>query len=127
MDDEKESQIEIKALKEEFETLRIKLLNKRDFREWDHQDIAQWIVSLQNGRFMKYEKTLRKVLSEEEVTGQDLVNVDRADIKLWGISKFADSKELKKCIDDLVNGRQDENENIAIQDKEGGISGGYYK
>ena len=119
--------MEMEALKDEIKTLRTKVLNDRNFREWNHDDIIHWIMLLENNRFIHYEKVVNKTLREEQVTGQDLVNVNRDDIKAWGINKFSDIKALEKHITDLVKEEANDEENIAIQDEEGGVSGAYFR
>ena len=129
MDDEKERQIEIQSLRKENEILRAKILNNGNYHDWDHDDILHWILNLDNKRFMKYENKLRENLNEEEPSGQYLADVNEQDIKRWGIKKFGDIKDLKKHIDNLVNGKQmnDDDDDIALPNIEGAASGGHFK
>lgn len=120
--------MEILALKEEIKKLRLEQLNPLKYKEWNHEEILQWILSLDDGRFMKYEEKLRIEIGEEEPSGQDLDEVKKEDIKRWGIKKFADINKLKKCIDDLVNAQQmnQEHHHIAPPNIEGGVASGVH-
>ena len=103
LDDQKQSQIQIQGLKEENEILKAKVLSYVSYRNWNHHDLLRWIVSLENGRFMKYAQKLRSAFNEEEPSGKYLGEVNEQDIRRWGINKFMDIKDLKQYIDDLVN------------------------
>merc|ERR1712083_838958 len=72
------------------------------------EDILLWILSLEDGRYKKYESVLQQSLSEEEVKGEYLSKVDAADVKGWGIKAFMDKKDLSKHIEDLVGQNMDQ-------------------
>ena len=74
------------------------------FVEWDWQRILHWILSLENGRFKKYEAELRRSLLEEHVKGEYLRDVDIKDMNNWGIGSFGDKVVLMKHIATLVSG-----------------------
>ena len=127
-DEEKEWQIEFPALKEEVKRLEHGSLDtskygvlamprplrkegkqlKRDsldtskYPEWGPEEICEWILGLGDGRLVKYEKELKKNLTVEEVDGSMLNKVNSADLKGWGIIKFADKKYLEEQIELLV-------------------------
>ena len=44
--------------------------------DWDHNDILNWVINLNEGLFNDYKTTLEKVLKEENVTGVKLNGVD---------------------------------------------------
>ena len=120
--------MEILALKEEIKKLRLEQLDPLKYKEWNHEEMLQWIFSLDDGRFRKYEEKLRIEIGEEEPSGQDLDEVKKEDIKRWGIKKFADINKLKKCIEDLVNAQQmnQEHHHIAPPNIEGGVASGVH-
>merc|ERR1719229_1955796 len=70
--------------------------------QWDWEDVLMWILSLENGRYTKYEEVLRHSLMEEGVKGEYLSKVDAADVKGWGIKSFLDKKDLCRHIENLV-------------------------
>ena len=101
-DEEKERQIEVQALREEVKRLKRQNLDTSKYAEWGAEEIGEWILGLGDGRLVKYEKVLKKNLMEEEVDGSMLDKVNSADLKSWGIIKFADKKYLEEQIGLLV-------------------------
>ena len=101
-EEEKEKDLMIKELKEEVQKLKLQCLDEQKYEEWNHEEIAAWIMGLDEGRFVKYEKTVKRNLKEEEVEGSMLSKVDGADLKRWGITKFMDFKYLLQQIESLV-------------------------
>ena len=76
--------------------------NADDYTEWDNLDILNWIMTLGNGLFLQYKDILRKSLIEENVRGIHLVNVDKADIKGWGVKDFEHKQILFVNIKRLI-------------------------
>ena len=101
-DEEKERQIEVQALREEVKRLKRENLDTSKYTEWGPEEICEWILGLGDGRLVKYEKELKKNLVEEEVDGSMLDKVNSADLKGWGVIKFADKKYLEEQIGLLV-------------------------
>eukprot|EP01084_Bolivina_argentea_P200299 342523_1 len=71
---------------------------KMGYKLWSYEDIVLWILSLENGRFKKYEDILSETLKRECITGNLLGQVETSNIKDWGIKQFAD----KKCLFDHI-------------------------
>ena len=90
---------------QEMETLTLATIdiNNHNFKEWEWEQILEWILSCDDGRFKRYEEKLRKNLQQEEVSGVDLKDVNEVDIKRWGVTKFSDIKTLCSNIQELVN------------------------
>ena len=101
-EEEKQHDLIVRELKEEVKRLKLQCLDEDKFTEWNHDEIAEWIMGLDGGRFVKYEQVVRRTLKEEEVDGSTLGVVDGADLKRWGVTKFADFKYLQQQIDKLV-------------------------
>ena len=101
-EEEKQRELIVEELKEEVKALKMRCLDEDRYSEWDHDEIAEWIMGLDGGRFVKYEKVVRRTLKEEEVDGSTLGVVDGADLKRWGVTKFADFKYLQQQILKLV-------------------------
>merc|ERR1712154_720146 len=95
----------MQRLKEEVKRLKMQCIDKARYEQWSHEQVTEWILSLDNGRYNKYEKILRKTLKEEEVDGETLQDVDGADLKRWGITKMKDFKFLQREITKLVAGK----------------------
>ena len=111
MEEQKESQMKIHGLEEQVAALKLKAIDESKFMEWEWEEVLLWILSIEKGRYKKYESVLRQSLSEEEVKGEYLGNVDSADIKGWGIKSFLDKKDLCNHISDLVE--RNSNETVA--------------
>ena len=101
-DEEKERLIEVQALREEVKRLKKESLDTSKYTEWGPEEICQWIQGLGDGRLVKYEKELKRNLMEEEVDGSMLDKVNSADLKGWGVIKFADKKYLEEQIGLLI-------------------------
>ena len=102
--EQKELLMENKQLKSEIKRLKLKNSNidTTNWRKWDHQQILCWILSLENGRYFKYENKLQIALKEESVNGNNLNQVNELDIKGWGITNFDDKKNLCFKIQQLI-------------------------
>ena len=74
-----------------------------NYLDWNHEDILEWILSLDNGIFVQYQSELTRVLKEENVSGDDLSIVDMDDLKRWGVKQFKHLKLLSKRIKELTN------------------------
>lgn len=110
MEEQKESQIKIERLEEQVAALKLRAIDESKYMDWEWEDVLLWILSMDNGRYKKYESVLRQSLSEEEVRGEYLSKVDSADIKGWGIKSFLDKKDLFARITDLV----EQNADVAV-------------
>ena len=130
MDDQKELQMENQRLITENKKLRMSAMDVNKLEQWECDQILTWILSCDDGRFKRYETILAKNLKEEEISGVDLQDVDGADVKRWGITKFSDIKILCYNIKQLVDRNRDKNINnhvASVANEEGAVSGGYYK
>ncbi len=114
LDDEKAMEIENNRLKKENNELWRNNINPKDYKQWNWEQSALWILSLDDGNYNQYKNELMKHLKEEEIEGDDLKDIKEDDLMRWGIKKFKDKKHLIKSIKQLING----NQNI---DNEGGI------
>ena len=78
-------------------------IDEQKYKEWDYEDILQWILSLEHGLFRRYEFVLTRALMDEDVKGKHLEHVDKGDLHRWGIKAFAHKVELYQCIQELVH------------------------
>ena len=130
MEEQKEAEIKIDKLEKENHDLRIKAMDVAKYKTWSWQQILQWILSVDNSRFSKYEKQLKQSLHDEKPNGEDLGYVNEGDIKRWGVSNFRDIKILSQKIKELVNEKNNNNKNdlnVNVEDHEGAISAEYYR
>eukprot|EP01084_Bolivina_argentea_P024704 45990_1 len=113
-DERKEFEMTINKLKIENKELKLKSIDVSKYKEWNYENILLWIMSLENGRYLKYEQTLRMNLKHEEVIGDNLKDVDAIDIKGWGVANFGDKKSLMQHIQRLVNQMGNVNEGVDV-------------
>eukprot|EP01083_Nonionella_stella_P174272 603653_1 len=127
MEEQKEKELEINQLKEENKSLKLKCIDVSAYASWQWEEILQWIMMIEDGRFRKYEKDLAKTLAEEKPKGEEMQYIDGSDVKRWGVTTFGDIKVLCAQIKALVSQRKDDDMNVAIANKEGNVSGGHYR
>ena len=84
-EEQKEAQLTIAELEEKVKELEMKTLDVSKFMEWDWKQIHFWIMSVEGGRFKKYDAMLKEELSKAETVGEDLLDVNPLVIKMWGI------------------------------------------
>ena len=76
--------------------------SSNNYSLWNWRFIYDWILSLDNGAFIKYKDEIENTLAEEEWHGSDLVEVTKEDIKRLGIIMFKDINSLYKHIEKLT-------------------------
>ena len=67
-----------------------------EYESWDMNTIEIWLYSLEDGRYKKYIDRLIKEFKEDEITADNLPELDRADLRSFGVSNFEDRKDLLK-------------------------------
>ena len=125
MERERQSQNIIEQLKKENNALKSQNAGISSYETWNAQQIIEWILSVDNSRFSKYEEIVKKVLSEEEPSGKDLKYVNEVDIKRWGITKFADIKILQHLIKQMMVKHNGDNPKMAFSNDEGAFNQGF--
>jgi len=101
-EEQKETQSQIAKLESMVKELQMKTLDASKFMLWDWQQIHLWIMSLDGGRFEKYDDVLRKALSEGDFIGEDLKSVNALVLKCWGIQDVKDRERLGEHMQSLV-------------------------
>ena len=102
MEDYKDLEIENEQLRSQLNELKSKNIDVSNYKQWKFKQIFQWILSLDNGRYIQYSQQLEVSLKEEDINGEDLCQVDAGDIKSWGIVNFRDKKYLLHQIQQLI-------------------------
>ena len=64
------------------------------FETWDMKQIEKWLYSLENGRYRKYIDGLISAFKGDNIASTDLPDIDRADLRSFGVSDFKDRKDL---------------------------------
>ena len=100
-DEKKEYEMTINELKDEIKELKKKTLDINNYKDWDSDDVINWILSIEDGAFIKYEEKIKQEVIEGEIEGGDLITMDMDDIKRLGITKFAHKKLLQTSIQKL--------------------------
>ena len=103
-EEQEERDRELEELREEVKRLRLQNLDTTLYAEWGPDEIAFWILTLDEGRLAEYEETLTRNLREEQVDGSMLDKVDSGDLRAWGVVSFSDRKYLQEQIAKLVDG-----------------------
>lgn len=83
---------------------------KDNYKTWNSDDIIKWIITLDSGAFIVYTKKLSKALQENQITGDDLKDISRNDLSLFGVTVFKDRVRLMKHFESLVSGGSSDND-----------------
>ena len=101
-DEQKEAQRKMAELEEKVKDLQLRAMDVSRFMDWNWEQIHFWIMSVEGGRFKKYDAILREVLSDADMEGEDLLNANQSFIKMWGIKDRKDRMGLLGHIQGLV-------------------------
>ena len=74
-----------------------------DFENWDHRQILKWILSLENGLFLQYEDMLFQYLTQRNMMGSDLMDIQMDDVNDFGINDYKHVRKLYLNIRTLTN------------------------
>lgn len=77
--------------------------NYKQYLQWTHTEILQWIMTLNEGIFRVYHDRLEQLLRMNVVTGVDLDNVELHDIESWGIRDIQNQQILLNHIHRLTD------------------------
>lgn len=106
-EEHKEAQLKIVKLETELREIKFGRLDTTQFMQWDSNMVLKWIMSLDEGRFNKYENVLKQALQETDVAGEDLLDVNPLVIKIWGVRHLEDQRKLAGHIRALVQQNAD--------------------
>ena len=107
-------ELSMKEMKIQIKELKRKAIDVSKWETWNENDILMWIMSLDDGRYKRYESALEKSLKEQELKGEDLELMNNvSDIAALGITAFGDKKRLLNSIEKLKNitNNNDNNDN----------------
>eukprot|EP00486_Rosalina_sp_Unknown_P011650 CAMPEP_0201595002 /NCGR_PEP_ID=MMETSP0190_2-20130828/192145_1 /ASSEMBLY_ACC=CAM_ASM_000263 /TAXON_ID=37353 /ORGANISM="Rosalina sp." /LENGTH=270 /DNA_ID=CAMNT_0048054829 /DNA_START=1269 /DNA_END=2081 /DNA_ORIENTATION=+ len=80
-----------------------------EWEGWSADDIVEWILQLENGRFKPYEDTLRQELNDGDATGAILPHLDISDWrKSFSIKNWKDATDLNRYKNILVTNKKEE-------------------
>ena len=99
----KDVQMELDEVRSELSMMKRKQnLNPSRYLQWNSDEAVDWICSIENQRFAKYEDALRPCFAEEGVTGSELGHITQTALRDWGVKNFKDRIALEKEIQQLV-------------------------
>ena len=101
-ENEKEMESELNNLRKEIKRLKLAQIDETQYALWGPDEIASWIINLDINRLRKYEEVLADGLTQGEVSGVALEDIDGADLKEWGIVDRKDRKFVRNEIGKLV-------------------------
>merc|ERR1712113_1352096 len=108
----KENKLALNEMRSELEAMKRKQnMDVRKWREWDSDEVVDWICSIEDGKYMKYEEGLRSAFREEEVNGSHLTAIGKSELRDWGIKSFSDRLGMEKQIQQLV-AQQSESQSV---------------
>lgn len=98
------------SLKESVDQIMIKCnalkqsdnVKSNDNVNWTQKETLCWILSLNDGEFIKYDNTLIDAFKENEINGEYLANITKKDIGEWGIKHFKHRLSLFRHIQKLT-------------------------
>eukprot|EP01084_Bolivina_argentea_P260561 440056_1 len=108
-DECKEMKMELVEVKKKLKELKRKNIDPTKFREWSGDEFVDWICGLEQGKYIKYESSLRNEFGKEDISGQSISDIEKNDWKGWGINNFAHRSNIQKHINNLV---QQNNNNV---------------
>jgi len=80
----------LQALQTRFERLRANcIIDTSNYAEWDHDDVSDWLVSLDKGAYEKYESVLRERLAEVNMSGIALLECTKDALAGYGVKQKA--------------------------------------
>jgi len=97
-----------------YEKVLLKYLNppKTDnYKSWKPEDIVKWIITLDGGVYAQYTDKLLKALKENELSGDDLKDLTKNDLFLFGVNVFKHRVNLMKHFERLVHGGSNDDDN----------------
>ena len=111
------NKIELEQMRNELAKIQKRQrIDTKRFLEWNSDELVDWIVTIQNGQFSKYEKILQVTFKKEGVNGSTLEHIDKAELRGWGVESFMDRINMYKHIQSLFN----QNQQKQIANEEGG-------
>ena len=99
---------ELDDAKAEISKLRKSKIDITKYMEWSADEFVDYICTVEDGRFLKYEDVLRENFKNEEVSGEAIPHIEKNEWREFGVRNYMDRTQLHKCIKDLVNGKIDE-------------------
>ena len=78
-------------------------LDISEYKSWSRQQVLEWILSLDDCRFIKYDNLLALKFEEQQFDGSCLDDVDAEELKMWNIKSESDRSALLHHIKLLIH------------------------
>lgn len=98
----RELQFQNCSLKKQNKSMSKLVFDERDFMNWTVDEVISWIMDIDNGKYLPYFEMLNIRLTDEQVDGAKLVELDYVDLKELGIIDTDDRKSLWRSINLLI-------------------------
>ena len=102
-------ELSIIKMTKEIKELKVKSIDLSKYEKWNEDDVLLWMLSLENGRYKKYENALQKQLKAQRIKGSQLKQMNALVIQLLGITEEEDQKAMEIAIKKLVNKNKSNN------------------
>ena len=73
-----------------------------DYNLWSSVEVIEWIIAIDSCRFEKYRESLTISFKDNNFSGQSIVDLDREDLKEYGIINLDDRKTIYNEIIQLL-------------------------
>eukprot|EP01084_Bolivina_argentea_P207662 354267_1 len=78
--------------------------NKKQYvKDWNTNELLNWILQIENGTYIKYKQTLYSALNENQINGKNIKDINEINLKYFGINILSDRKHLMKHINNLIS------------------------
>ena len=95
----KEKTLELISVKKQLRKLQ---LDPKYYMSWSSDDVADYLCTLDGGKYGKYSAKLRIAFNEEGVDGEAIKDIDKESLKGWGINNFKDRASIYNHFQDIV-------------------------
>ena len=110
-DECKQCNMELIELKRELNELKRKCIDTTKYLDWSSDEFIEWICSLEQGRFSKYESKLREVFKEQNICGEAIPYIQKNEWQGWGIKDYMDRTNIDKHLKHLIKAKEQEKYN----------------
>eukprot|EP01084_Bolivina_argentea_P000081 152_1 len=86
---------------EEKETL-LKEVDVSMYKDWNENDVIEWMLSIQNGIFLAFEDEVRNDIINMGIKGKDLIDLNKDVLKKFSFSSFVELDVLEQNIKQLT-------------------------
>ena len=90
---------------------RLKRINVKNYLNWSADEVVDWIDTLEEGKYEKYDANLRLIFNKEGVNGEAIVHIDKPSLRDWGVNNFKDRSNIYIHCQKLINQNKENDEN----------------